>query len=132
METELLESVVQVDEDLDEKYPEKVFKSNIRNLINASAGDTESLLGTTADATQFLLYGFTSLIVKLYSASSTVEVQEAAAPFVELSSGFLAKVESGEVKLPFMAKGVESVFSEIEQRATAVAGVLESVTEDGE
>ena len=101
---------------------------HIRSAIQSNAGDTLSLLGTTSDATQLLLYGFTTLIAKLHTANSLAEVREAAAPFAELSAGFLAKVEGGEVKLPFMVKGLDSVVSDIEQRATAVAEVLQSTT----
>ena len=131
--------------ELEGSYPEKadvllemeqvnldLEKSNrfidIRSQISSAVGDTESLLGTTADATQLLLYGFTTLSAKLHTAKSRAAVREAAAPFAELSAGFLAKVESGEVKLPFMAKGLESVVIDIEQRATAVAEVLQSTT----
>ena len=101
---------------------------HIRSAIQSNAGDTLSLLGTTSDATQLLLYGFTTLIAKLHTANSLAEVREAAAPFAELSAGFLAKVEGGEVKLPFMVKGLDSVVSDIEQRATTVAEVLQSTT----
>ena len=49
---------------------------------------------------------------------------EAAAPFNALATSFLAKVASGEVKLPFQAKGLDSVVEDIEVRATAVTDVL--------
>ena len=134
--------------DLEGDYPEKadvllemkqvdlnLEKNNrfidIRSQISNAAGDTESLLGTTTDATQFLLYGFTTLIAKLHTANSLAEMRQAAVPFADLSADFIAKIDAGEVKLPFMNKGLKSVISDIEQRATAVAKVLESAT-DGE
>ena len=118
--------IVEIDE-----QPEHLIKQRIRDAVHAQAGDPESMLGTTADATQLLLYSFTTLIAKLHTANSLAEVRQAAAPFADLSADFIAKIDAGEVKLPFMNKGLESVVGDIEQRATAVAKVLESTT-DGE
>lgn len=115
--------------DISALFPAQQRKASIRNAITENAGDTDSLLGTTSDAAHLLLYSFSSLIAKLHTASSLAEVREAAAPFAELSTAFLEKVNSNAVKLPFQAKGLESVVSEIEQRATAVAEVLQSATE---
>jgi hypothetical protein len=106
-------------------------RSVIRQQISKAAGDNATLLGTTIDATQLLFYAFTSLIAKLNTATSLAQVREAAAPFADISTGFLSKVEDGEVKLPFMIKGLESVVSDIEQLATAVAEVLQSTTNGG-
>jgi hypothetical protein len=103
----------------------------LRATIAQSAGDAHSLLGTTADATQLLLYVVATLITKHYTANSLAEVREAAAPFNDLLAAFLAKIESGEVKLPFQVKGMEVAVSDIETRATAVAEVLQSVTHGG-
>ena len=99
-------------------------KQLIRSKIQADAGDSASLLGTTSDATQLLLYGFCQLVAALNKADSLADVRKAAKPYAELAGGFLGKVESGEVKLPFLAKGLEKVVGEIEQRATAVTEVL--------
>ena len=96
----------------------------VRNAIAEKAGDSASLLGTTSDATQLLLYGFCQLVAALNKADSLADVRKAAKPYAELAAGFLGKVESGEVKLPFMGKGLEKVVSDIEQRATSVAEVL--------
>ena len=102
-------------------------KQLIRSKIQADAGDSASLLGTTSDATQLLLYGFCQLVAALHKADSLADVRKAAKPFAGLAAGFagfLGKVENGEVKLPFMGKGLEKVVGEIEQRATSVAEVL--------
>lgn len=96
----------------------------VRSGIEKSVGDNASLLGTTSDATHLLLYGFTSLIAKLHNANSLADVKEAAAPFAELSAGFQERLENGEVKLPFMDKGLDVVVGDIERRATVVADVL--------
>jgi len=96
----------------------------LRQKISTTAGDTDSLLGTTSDGVQLLLHAFAQLTVGLHQASSLAQVREAAEPFNELATQFLAKVESGEVRWPYIDKGREPVMVEIEQRATKVADIL--------
>lgn len=103
---------------------QKAARETVRQNIFARAGDRDSILGTTADGAQLLLYGFASLVAALNKANSLADVREAAAPFADLATSFLAKVESGDVKLPFQAKGMENVVADIETRATAVADAL--------
>ncbi len=104
----------------------------LRGKIHIAVADDSSLLGTTADTAHLLFYEFSALITKLHAATSLAEVREAAAPFANVSTAFLAKVKAGEVKLPYKVKGQDVVLGEIEQRATAVAEVFESTTDDGE
>lgn len=106
-------------------------KSETRQKIAARAGDEASLLGTTSDAASLAIYGLASLVAKLATANSLAEVRDAAAPFAALSADFLAKVESGEVKLPFMLKGLETVVADIETRATAVSDALTQAQKGG-
>ncbi|RXJ70657.1 hypothetical protein CS022_22590 [Veronia nyctiphanis] len=120
-----MEEVIPTEEEL-KVIQQDNAKHMIRGRIQANVGDPETLLGTTADAVQLLLFGFTGLIAKLHTANSLAEVREAAAPFSELAEGFQNKVSSGEVKLPFQIKGLSSVVEDIEKRATAVAVVLEN------
>lgn len=101
----------------------------VRQQIAAKAGDEASLLGTTSDAAALAIYGLASLVAKLATANSLAEVREAAEPFAQLSAGFLAKVESGEVVLPFMLKGLDTVVEDIETRATAVSDALKAAQE---
>ncbi len=102
----------------------------LRGQIALKAGDTASLLGTTADGAQLAIYGLAVLVGKLSTANSLSEVREAAEPFAALSAEFLQKVESGEVVLPFMLKGIASVVTDIETRATAVSTALLAVESD--
>jgi len=114
-------------DDFELVYSPSESVSIVRQKIQQTAGDTDRLLGTTSDTTHLLLYGFATLIASLHSANafnSLSKLREATAPFANLSSDFLAKVESGAVKLPFIGKGLENVIAEIEQRATAVAEVF--------
>ncbi|MFT6668635.1 MAG: hypothetical protein ACJAVZ_000081 [Afipia broomeae] len=103
-----------------------VVKHKVREKIAEKAGDTASLLGTTADGAQLAIYGLAAICAKLATANSLAEVREAAEPFAQLSAGFLAKVESGEVVLPFMLKGLENTVADIETRATAVSDALQA------
>ncbi len=102
----------------------EAVKSHVRQKIASNAGDFPSILGTTADATQILLFGLASLVAKLSTANSLAEVRESAAPFAAISDDFLGKVQAGEVRLPFQVKGTEGVIMDIETRATAVADAL--------
>lgn len=103
--------------------------SAIRQKIHANAGDTESMLGTTSDAASLAVYGLAALVAELATAESLEDVRAAAAPFAALSADFLAQIESGEVKLPFLAKGIDVVVDDIKTRATAVSDALQSVQE---
>lgn len=114
-----------------DQVSEAELKNRLRYQISQQAGDTASLLGTTADATQLLLHAVATLVSRLNTAKSLADVRAAAAPFNDLAISFLAKVESGEVKLPFKDKGLDKVVADIEQRATAVAEVLASANNGG-
>ncbi len=104
-------------------------RSKMRANIGAKAGDDASLLGTTSDAAALAIYGLASLVAKLSTAQSLADVREAAEPFAQLSAGFLTKVENGEVLLPFMLKGLDTVVADIETRATAVSQALQEASE---
>jgi len=105
-----------------------VQRDAVRSEIADQAGDTASLLGTTSDAASLAIFGLASLVAKLATADSLKEVRDAAKPFAAMSAEFLAKVESGEVQLPFMVKGIPNVIADIEARSTAVTGVLVSAS----
>lgn len=98
----------------------------VREKIGEEAGDMPSLLGTTSDASQLAIFGLASLVAKLAAADSLKEVRDAAKPFAAMSAEFLSKIESGDVQLPFMVKGIPNVIADIEARSTAVTGVLVS------
>ena len=100
------------------------FLDLVRLRIDESTGDVHSLLGTTNDGVQLLLHAFAQLTVGLNQATSLAHVREATEPFNEMAKQFLAKVDSGEIRLPYMDKGIDSVMTEIEQRATKVSDVL--------
>lgn len=100
-------------------------KQKLRHQIRQTAGDTESLLGTTADAAQLLLYEIGKLAQALNTAGSLAEVRAAAQPLSNLLGPLVAAVDAGTVKLPYQVKGGPgAVLPEIQDRATQVADVL--------
>jgi len=111
-------------------YIKDLEKRDLRNKITEQAGDSTSLLGTTADGVQLLLYAFSKHMIALNNAQSLADVRASADEFVALSASFLSKVDSGEVRLPFLVKGLDSVVGDIEDRATKVADVLAQATSE--
>lgn len=101
-------------------------KSLVREAITDTAGDTLSLLGTTSDGSQLLLFHLAKLVTGLAAAQSLEDMRTAAAEFEPTASAFLANVDSGAVKLPFQLKGEATVMAEIETRATAVTEALQA------
>ena len=114
----------QSDASLSVEYTADEIRAQVRQRIDERAGDSLSMLGTTSDAAALAVFGLASLVAKLSTAGSLAEVRAAAEPFAAMSADFLGKVEAGEVKLPFMAKGIEATIAEIEARATAVTEAL--------
>ena len=49
---------------------------------------------------------------------------------VALASDFLTKIESGEIKLPALEKGLEATVGDIATRSTGVANVLAAAGRD--
>ncbi len=89
-----------------------------------TAGDTDSILGTTADCAQLLLLHFSKLIVALESANSLADVRAAALPFKSLATQFVNDVDAGEVVITSSIKTEQTVMADIGVRATHVSRVL--------
>lgn len=120
-----MHEIVQTPEEIAAAQKE-AMRSMVRQKIARDAGDQQALLGTASDTATLAIYGLAVLVSKLATADSLADVRAAAEPFEALSASFLAKVEGEEVQLPFMQKGIETVVSDIETRATAVSGALNS------
>ena len=109
-------------------------RSALRQSIEQKGGDTLSMLGTTADAAAIGTLGIAALTVAVAGASNYTEFKTAYLAaigqlggdndLVEISGEFLAKIEAGEVMIPAMVKGMNTVVGEIETRSTAVAQAL--------
>ncbi|WP_339057404.1 hypothetical protein [Candidatus Regiella endosymbiont of Tuberolachnus salignus] len=105
-------------------------KAEIRQTITLSAGDTQSLLGTTADAVHILLYEIATFGVTLSQVQTLAEVRAAAKGFNATLGDFAQRVVRGEVKLPYQNKGSENPLTEIEMRATAVTQAFTQRNQD--
>ncbi len=112
----------------------RAARQDIRGKISDEVGDTESLLGTTADASAIAILGVAALAVAAKGAGNYSDFKKALLDMMNalasgndmasISQAFLDRVQSGEVILPAMAKGVGDVISDIETRSTAVARAL--------
>ena len=111
---------------LEEQFPEHTAKAELRNQINAKAGDIESQHGTTADVSQMLCYGFLLFMQSLEDAESIDELRAVAKPFAAIAEDFFAKMETGAIKMPFIHKGMDKVVDDMAKRATAAAEALEA------
>jgi len=100
------------------------IKSQIRQKIAQTAGDTESLLGTTADGTQLALYMLAELLDAINTAQTLGELKTAIQPQLPLAQQYLQEVASGAVVPTFTVKGVEAVVADVKDRSTKVATVL--------
>lgn len=124
-------------------YPEEVIAAaeaatekkgetrQIRARIEATAGDTLSLLGTASDGAALTLVGLARLAKGLSEATTMAEVNAAAQPFASLTASFLAAIEDGSLVLPAILKTEEAVLAEVATRAAAVTAAL-TANEGGE
>ena len=106
--------------EIDGNFRIELDSEEIKAHIRKDLGDPISILGTVADASQLSTY----VSAQLIASDSFADFQRKMTAFKPLAQAFLAKVESGEVVLPFMLKGVESVMSDIEQRSNQTTAAL--------
>lgn len=109
---------------VDERTAFEAFQKRmkIRAQITPLAGDTQSLLGTTADAVGLLI----ECIGKLAGALAVDgDVQTVAQTIVDDFAPIMNGLDDGSVKLPHRVKSVPSVITEIAVKGTAVASVFE-------
>lgn len=103
---------------------ERAARDQLRAKIGATAGDTASLLGTTADGAQLAVYELGKLATALSTAQSLAEMRAAAAPLAALMADFLGRVERGETNLTALLKGEPVVLADIETRSNAVCAAM--------
>lgn len=100
-------------------------RATIRSALRAGPGDTASLLGTTSDGSSLLLVEIGRMARALSQATTLAEMRDAATPFAELIGPFLDDIDSGEISLPYLAKGTaEDVLRETGERGTAVSQAI--------
>ena len=109
-------------------------REQARGRITLSAGDTQTLLGSTADTAALALILAAAHLAALREAGSysayktalTAQLDAIDAGLAAALTGLLAGVNDASVKLPPLTKGLEEVMGEIKTRATAVAEVFET------
>ena len=128
--------------------PEQVAKaeaeaaqSMVRQTINNQAGDSLSMLGTTADAAAISMLGIAALTVSIAGAGNYTDFKKAflgalgklddKQDMVTISAAFLQRIENGDVIIPAMAKGIDKVIADIETRSTAVSMALIAASKQG-
>ncbi len=119
--------------DIQSKADEPSARDIVRGKISAQVADTSSLLGTQADILGVLLTAMCADIVALADHAGNdcqrkrLELMQAAAgehDIVVLARETLAKIESGDVKLPVHIKGLPEVVEEVLDRANKTAVIL--------
>jgi hypothetical protein len=104
-------------------------KIEIRNKIQKTAGDTDSILGTTANAAQMLFVAVSTIVTSINKAENLSDVKEGIEPLIQVSEKFLEKVKNKEIILPYTLNNLDDVVDEIGKRANAVSEVLKEVKE---
>lgn len=103
-------------------------RNSVRARISVQAGDIHSLLGTTADVAALALIGMMQLLIIMSEkGSADVKAAIAAAPIpmpVDKAKALIGAIESGQVKVPALIKGLDKVYEEVAARSTATAEAL--------
>ncbi|MBQ4852693.1 hypothetical protein [Pseudoalteromonas sp. MMG012] len=122
--TESIENIERNALRLKELETSETQKGEVRKKLLSLGFDPTSLLGTTADAAQILIYEVAKLCSALNTAQSLEDVRNAAKPINDLLGSTINDVDTGIVKFPYQHKGQDVVVAEIKQRSTAVADIL--------
>ncbi|NRA19252.1 MAG: hypothetical protein HRU05_02090 [Oceanospirillaceae bacterium] len=99
-------------------------KQRLRSDIAQVVGDSDTLLGTTADATQLLLYSVSKILIALEKAELPPATHKEIASLQVMATSFLSKLDKGDIALTFQVKGIEKVIKDIESSATAVTKLI--------
>jgi len=104
----------------------QIKRGHVRNVIQETAGDIPSLLGTIADVAQLLLVAHCHVIDGISKATTIAEIKAVAntSPLAADAVVLLADIAAGTVKMPYLLKGEPAVIADIKTRATAVATAL--------
>ena len=112
----------EAEEEKPENTPDKV--ELIRQEITKMAGDTPALLGKLSDLSSLQ----TVFILKIIAGKPLTPEEQ------QMAVGLLAKIESGEITLPFSAKGLsaEQVISESADAFNKVSQVFKASAQSAE
>lgn len=106
----------------------------IRARIERDAGDILSLLGTTSDASTIAVLVGACFMASLDEETSYGAFRTKANAFmqaisgdhdpIEIAASFLAAVQSGQIRLPALEKGIVAVLAEVTERGNIVAEAI--------
>lgn len=130
---------VKTDADMQKEAIEKAqaeFVANLRSQIAENVADTESLLGTVADASGVLVALSLARISALASVKAsdlsvaekaelaTVQALAGDIDLAAVAADALAKLNSGDAVLTASVKGLDAVIGESLERSTAVSNIM--------
>ena len=110
-------------------------KELVRQGISENGGDIPSLLGTASDvASLSLIHAMATVVAEDQSGgdfAKFIEIKHGLLDtiagdhsFAEIAAQFLGAIQSGEVKIPLMVKGLPKVMEEISERSNAVFAAI--------
>lgn len=113
-------------------------RDTIRRHIDREVGDTQTILGATADVAQLSAAALLALLVAMEANTSFAQVRtqflstveallptdEGAPTIYDHATAFLQGLQSGDVKLTAALKGFDNVIAELGQSSTAVTTIL--------
>ncbi|GLQ20511.1 hypothetical protein ACFFUB_00505 [Algimonas porphyrae] len=120
-------------------------RNAVRATIAAQVGDRDSILGTTADATQInaaILLAFLSAMADnttisairtqfLASVDDMFPTPDGETGLTSLAKGFVTAIEAGDIQLTANVKTPGTVLDEIATRSTGVATILAAIGAQG-
>lgn len=113
----------------EEGYKQAARQVTRQAIKEASGCDSEALLGVALDSVHVLTYGMALIYASIDEAKNFAELKAKLEPMQELSKQFLAQVEQGNIKLPYLAvkHGVAPVFEDLAKTATATTEAMLSL-----
>ncbi len=118
-------------------------KQVLRKKITKNVGDTESLLGTTADAVAYAIDDISMDILAVAGSANSsykdkrIELynnlhgDNAWDKAVVAAQSWFDNRKSGVIKLPIDIKGVETVFADVAKNGTGVTNEIEAALANG-
>ena len=102
---------------------EKINLALLRQNIGTKEGDIESIVGTTADGIQYLMYQFSKLLSFINSDVTFDEVKKYSANVEPELLGFAEKCDSGQVLLTYDIKN-KHVVTDVGDRSTHITKII--------
>lgn len=107
-------------------YKQAAREQTRQAIAERTQCDTDALLGVALDSIHVLAYGLSFIYKAIDSSSSLEELKKRLSVMQDVTGDFLDKVESGEIKLPYLTvkHGVAPVFADLAKTATATTEAM--------